>query len=73
MPDRPLPHVAVATFCERVMQERDGVYSLIRIVDTLTLEVPESELRNLGVIPLTAFILLKADEEIGRASCRERV
>lgn len=30
------PYVQVAAFCEQVLQERDGVYSLIRIIDTVT-------------------------------------
>jgi len=30
------PYVQVAAFCEQVLQERDGVHSLIRIIDTVT-------------------------------------
>lgn len=30
------PYVQVAAFCERVMEERDGVMSLIRLVDVIT-------------------------------------
>lgn len=33
------PYIQVAAFCEKVLQEGDGVLSLIRIVDTITQEV----------------------------------
>lgn len=40
-----VPFVAFALFCERVLQEQDGVLSAIRIVDRLNLhEAPRSEL-----------------------------
>lgn len=32
----PGPYIQVAAFCEQVLQEKDGVISLIRIIDTLT-------------------------------------
>jgi hypothetical protein len=36
--DRALPHVALATFCERVMQDKaDDVISVIRVYDTITI------------------------------------
>src|SRR5438128_2425537 len=63
---QPLPRVIVATFCEHVLEERDGVHSLIRIFDTLNLpaDTPNG-LASLGLLPLTAFILLKSDEATG--------
>jgi hypothetical protein len=40
-PERPLPHVSIATFCERVIQDKtDDVMSVIRMYDTVT--VPAS-------------------------------
>lgn len=32
------PYVAVATLCERVLEEKDGVLSLIRVVDRFNVE-----------------------------------
>src|SRR5262245_26553094 len=34
------PHLAVAVFCERLLQEKDGVPSLMRMVDVLTVRKP---------------------------------
>ena len=36
MPFEGGPYVQVATFCERVLEEKDGVLSLIRVVDRIT-------------------------------------
>jgi hypothetical protein len=60
MPDRPLPHVSVATFCDRIMQEKDNVYSLIRLIDTISINATEDALPQAS-LNLTAFILLKSD------------
>lgn len=35
MPERK-PYLSAAFFCERVMEEKDGVLSAIRLVDTFT-------------------------------------
>jgi hypothetical protein len=63
------PFVAVACFCENVLQEKDEVLSAIRIVDTYYLpplpegiELPDG-LR--GVIMLTGLISLKAGDVTG--------
>ena len=39
-----LPYLTMATFCERVLTEQDGVLSAIRIIDTLNVEVLDSDL-----------------------------
>lgn len=63
------PYVNIATFCERVLREADGVASLIRVVDVIThnergpnppLEMPEIR------YPLTLFINLKSGTTRGR-------
>ena len=63
------PYVQVAAFCERVLQEADGVISLIRIVDRIThteqgASAPESmpEVRY----PLTLVLVLKSGSARGR-------
>lgn len=62
------PYVAVACVCEKVLIEQDNVASVIRIVDTFNLQIPES----LSAVPgkpaavlLTAFISIKAGEATG--------
>lgn len=34
------PFVTVATFCERVLEEKDGVHTLVRVVDTFFIDPP---------------------------------
>ena len=53
------PYVQVACLCEKVLRDRDDVASLIRIVDTYTVNFPE----NVGLrAALTAFISLKSGD-----------
>ena len=67
--DGPWPHVAAAFFCERVLIERDGAASAIRIVDTMIAEVPNELGVNQGIpVDLTIFVSLKAGEFKGIAS-----
>jgi hypothetical protein len=33
------PYVAMATFCEKVLQEKDGVFSIIRAIDRITISM----------------------------------
>ncbi|MBA7708114.1 hypothetical protein ES703_117002 [subsurface metagenome] len=63
------PYIQVAAFCERVLQEADGVVSLIRIVDRVThtergpespAEMPEFH------YPLFLVITLKSGRARGR-------
>lgn len=67
MTPSPKPWVQAACICEKVLVEQDRVASLIRVVDTYTLSVPES-------IPdgwkpktdLTAFVALKSGDAEGQ-------
>jgi hypothetical protein len=63
------PYVQLATFCERILREADGVISLIRVVDTITHnergpnapeEMPEFH------YPLFLIIILKSGTARGR-------
>jgi hypothetical protein len=59
------PYVAIATVCEKVLLEKDGVVSVIRVVDTFTVaELPAGALPNLA---LTAMIALKAGDLVGES------
>lgn len=35
----PGPHLQAALFCERVVEEKDGVLSVVRIIDTINVQV----------------------------------
>jgi hypothetical protein len=52
------PYVATAVFCEKVLQERDGVVSLIRIVDRMTVTMIPGQ--SPPPFVLTAAIIIKA-------------
>ncbi len=65
----PGPYIQLATICERVLEEKDGTLSIIRMFDRFTVtsqgdsapaELPE------GQLPLTLAIALKSDEARGR-------
>jgi hypothetical protein len=58
------PYVATAVFCERVLTERDGVPSLIRVVDRFTLAVPPGQ--KPPPFQVFASIILKAGFMRGR-------
>jgi hypothetical protein len=65
------PYVAAACVCESVLTEKDGVASLIRIVDTFHLEQPQSEAPSVPIsMRLKVFVSVKAgaltgEHEIG--------
>jgi len=65
----PGPYVQLATICEKVLQEADGVLSVIRAVDRIMVrtsagdapaELPE------GLLNLTLLVALKSDDTRGR-------
>ncbi len=62
------PYVAVACICERVLKEPDGVASIIRIVDTYHLMLPDDT--SSGAFPLsltlTIFVSLKSGDVTGQ-------
>jgi hypothetical protein len=65
----PGPYVQLATFCEKVLQEADGVLSVIRAVDRIVLTAQgEGAPDELPQLPLNlSFVLaLKPDEARGR-------
>ncbi len=63
MSDTGGPYVQTAVLCEKVLQEKDGVISIIRIIDTLNITAsgPQSpEEMPAGQVNLPAAITLKA-------------
>lgn len=62
------PYLQAAFFCERLLEEADGVYSAIRIVDTIAAAVPEKTSQPEWVpvaVNLTLFITFKAGQARG--------
>jgi hypothetical protein len=64
------PHVQIATFCERALVERDGVLSVIRAIDRLTVtaggpNVPDEMPTGQRVSP-TLVVALRSDQAMGR-------
>ena len=66
------PHLAAAFLCERVLQEKDGVQSIIRIFDRT---IVRSNQREMSPTPIqaTAFISFKAGSQpVGKYRIRLR-
>lgn len=64
MPE-PKPLVQVACVCENVLTETDNVQSVIRIVDTFTMPVPEGKRFEDGLVELMVYIALKSGDVAG--------
>lgn len=63
------PYLAIAVLCERIMQEADGVISLIRVVDRITHTVTDPdppESMPPTVFQLTAVIAMRSGAARGR-------
>ncbi|MDQ2983826.1 MAG: hypothetical protein M3R70_07895 [Actinomycetota bacterium] len=75
MPPHTGPFVAVATFCERVLQEGDNTVSVIRVVDRLTITAqgaeppPELPPYPMG---LMALVILRRGSARGRQMVKIR-
>lgn len=70
----PMPFVQVACFCENILDEKDGVLSAVRIVDTFTLPPlpPGVELPDgvHGIVMLNGLINLKSGDFVGDGKVR---
>ena len=68
------PYVSVACVCEKVLQEKDGVLSAIRLVDTFHLQpLPGAPADAKGILPLTALVALKSGDVTGTFELRMQV
>jgi uncharacterized protein DUF6941 len=69
----PMPHVVAALFCEKVLQEKDGSLTVVRIADRLTYTLPP-ELPE-GVKPLAqlaGLIALRSGSASGKFTLKIR-
>ena len=66
-PDELGPYLNAAFICERVLQERDGVMSAIRIIDRLTHTIPGANVDVMDPFPYQFTLLLgfKSGEALG--------
>ena len=64
------PYVSLAVICERVLQEKDGVLSLVRIIDRVMVATTDqnapAELPEGGKIIVTLVVALKSGNAKGR-------
>jgi hypothetical protein len=69
------PYLSIALLCEKVLEEKDGVRSFIRVVDRITASAtgpePPTELIPFNVQLIGAFVL-KAGEARGRYALKLR-
>lgn len=63
------PHLQVAVFCEKVLIERDGAFSLIRVIDRFNISghLPEMPPNNIN---FTIFVSFKAGFCRGKMSLK---
>lgn len=66
-PDELGPYLNAAFICEKVLQERDGVMSAIRIIDRLTHTMPGADVAVMDPFPYQFTLLLgfKSGEALG--------
>jgi hypothetical protein len=66
------PYVNMAAFCDRAIQETDGVLSIIRVIDQINVQLtgPDApqELPPGGTIGTTLVVMLKAGQARGTHS-----
>jgi hypothetical protein len=77
MNERPQPHISAALLCERILTEKDGVQTLVRIVDTLTgrysaTEVPPGSKARVK-FQVWLVVTLKSGEAKGKYTLRVRM
>ncbi|SRR5579871_1680553 len=63
------PYLVAALFCEKALQEKDGIVSIIRIVDRITLTVPAATSpTTLPPLPLNLTLFLSFKSGSARGS-----
>lgn len=65
------PHLALAILCDRVLQEKDGVMSLIRVVDRFNVSGTEREMPP-SPVQTTLVVVLKSGDYDGKGHIKVR-
>ncbi|MEO8103824.1 MAG: hypothetical protein ABI790_14980 [Betaproteobacteria bacterium] len=61
-----LPYVTVATFCEKVLNEEDGVLSAIRIFDTMKIQLTKDAAQLDAPQMANLLVVMKSGDFIGK-------
>ena len=67
------PYVALACLCERVLVERDGVHSLIRIVDRLTFSGGKGAAEQMPPVTINSHLILNLKAGSARGNHQMRM
>lgn len=60
------PLVSIATCCERVLEEKDGVISIVRVVDIFRFSAPKDAPPDvIGHVPVLIYVVLKSGDIVG--------
>ena len=62
------PYVALAVFCDRVLEEKDGTLTLVRVIDTLSVQVRGPDAPDdipPGVVQTTLVLSFRAGQARG--------
>ena len=65
-----LPHLTMATFCERVLTEQDGVLTAVRLIDTLNVQVLDSDLAKGAKERVTLLVGLRSGQFKGTGTLK---
>ena len=65
------PYIQIAAFCERVLQEKDGVLTLVRVIDTINCYGPSEKMPPMP-LSFTTVLSFKAGFFQGKCNVRMR-
>src|SRR4051794_21648232 len=52
------PFLSIAALCEAVVREENGTLTLVRVIDQVTITVPQALLERQQPVPFTAFLVV---------------
>lgn len=67
------PYVSLACFCERVLEEKDGVSSLIRLIDRLTIQAGQGAPEEMPPVAINAILVLRMFSGLARGMSNFRL
>lgn len=60
------PWIQVACFCERAILDNEGILTIVRVVDRITVNLPEGVQGPVILPPIYLVLTMKAGDAIGR-------